>query len=90
MDVNVRNEEDLLHFATGLSNLSQALVSSFSKANNEMNRVNEGWNDQQNQRFMAQFREATAANDKIARMMEDYSGYIRRYAQAVQQAKNVR
>ena len=42
MDVNVRNEEDLLHFATGLSNLSQALVSSFSKANNEMNRVNEG------------------------------------------------
>ena len=45
MDVNVRNEEDLLHFATGLSNLSQALVSSFSKANNEMNRVNEGWND---------------------------------------------
>ena len=82
MDVNVRNEEDLLHFATGLSNLSQALVSSFSKANNEMNRVNEGWNDQQNQ--------ATAAIDKIARMMEDYSGYIRRYAQAVQQAKNVR
>ena len=90
MDVNVRNEEDLLHFATGLSNLSQALVSSFSKANNEMNRVNEGWNDQQNQMFMAQFREATAAIDKIARMMEDYSGYIRRYAQAVQQAKNVR
>lgn len=90
MDVNVRNEEDLLHFATGLSNLSQALVSSFSKANNEMNRVNEGSNDQQNQRFMAQFREATAAIDKIARMMEDYSGYIRRYAQAVQQAKNVR
>ena len=36
------------------------------------------------------FREATAAIDKIARMMEDYSGYIRRYAQAVQQAKNVR
>lgn len=90
MDVNVRNEEDLLHFATGLSNLSQALVSSFSQANNEMNRVNEGWNDQQNLKFMAEFREATAAIEKIARMMEDYSGYIRRYAEAIRTAKGVR
>lgn len=90
MDVNVRSEEDLLNFATGLSNLSQALVSSFSQANNEMNRVNEGWNDQQNLIFMDKFREATADIDRIAQMMEEYSGYIRRYAQAVQQAKNVR
>lgn len=90
MDVNVRNEEDLLNFATGLSNLSQSLVASFSQANNEMNRVNEGWNDQQNLRFMEMFREATAAIEKIAQMMDDYSGYIRRYAQAIEQAKNVR
>lgn len=90
MDVNVRNEEDLLNFATGLSNLSQSLISSFSQANNEMNRVNEGWNDQQNQRFMEMFREATVAIEKIAQMMDDYSGYIRRYAQAIEQAKNVR
>ena len=90
MDVNVRNEEYLLHFATGLSNLRQALVSSFAQANSEMNRVNEGWNDQQNQKFMAEFREATAAIEKIARMMDDYSGYIRRYAEAVRAAKGVR
>ena len=79
-----------MRFATGLSNLSQALVSSFAQANNEMNQVNEGWNDQQNQRFMERFREATTAIEKIAHMMDEYSGYIRRYAQAVQQAKNVR
>lgn len=90
MDVNVRSEEDLFNFATGLSNLSQALISSFSQAKNEMDRVNEGWNDQQNLIFMEKFREATDDINKIAEMMEEYSRYIRRYAEAIQQAKNVR
>ena len=60
-DVIVHSQEELLHFAQGLSNLSERLVASFAQANVEMNRVNEGWHDDQNLRFMNEFRHATAA-----------------------------
>ena len=89
-DVIVQSQEELLHFAGGLTNLSQGLVASFEQANAEMNRVNEGWNDDQNLRFMNEFRQATAAIHNIAEMMEAYSAYIRRYVAALDAAKNIR
>lgn len=89
-DINVQSHEELLHFANGLSNLSQGLIFSFAQANTEMDRVNEGWNDEQNTRFMHQFRQATTAIHNIAGMMEEYSAFIRRYAAAIEAAKNVR
>ena len=89
-DINVQSQEELLHFASRLTNLSQGLITSFSQANAEMDRVNEGWHDEQNARFMNQFRQATAAIHNIAGMMDEYSAYIRRYAAAIEAARNVR
>ena len=51
-EVNVRNEEELIAFAQALDGLSNAMVQNFNKARAEMYRVNEGWNDEQNQQFM--------------------------------------
>ena len=66
------------------------MVASFEQANAEMNRVNEGWHDDQNLRFMNEFRHATAAIHNISDMMQAYSAYIRRYAAALEAAKNIR
>ena len=57
-EVNVRNEEELIAFAQALNGLSNAMVQNFNKAKAEMYRVNEGWNDEQNQQFMQQFEQS--------------------------------
>ena len=54
-EVNVRNEEELIAFAQALNGLSNAMVQNFNKAKAEMYRVNEGWNDEQNQQLMQKF-----------------------------------
>lgn len=90
MDVHVRSEEELMEFAQYLFNLAEAMVEHFSEANNKMNSINEGWNDDQNLRFMEQFREATEAIHNISEMMNEYSGFIRRYAGHIAAIKNVR
>lgn len=89
-EVNVRNEEELIAFAQALNGLSNAMVQNFNKAKAEMYRVNEGWNDEQNQQFMQQFEQSVQVINQIGQMMNDYSVYMRRYAAAIQQVKNIR
>lgn len=89
-EVNVRNEEELIAFAQALNGLSDAMVQNFNKAKAEMYRVNEGWNDEQNQQFMQQFEQSVQVINQIGQMMNDYSAYMRRYAAAIQQVKNIR
>lgn len=89
-DVNVRSEEDLLEFAKGLDGLSEAMVENFHRALDEMQRINEGWNDIQSQRFMEEFSKKVNVIENIALAMKEYSRYITRYAEQVQNIKNLR
>ena len=90
MDVHVRNEEDLMEFARALDMLNESMVGSFNMAHQEMNRVLEGWNDDQARHFMDGFVQATQTIQQIGVMMTDFSGYIKRYAEGVSNLKSLR
>ena len=90
MDVNVQSEQELIEFARGLQNLSEILMSNFYAAHQELERVSLGWNDRQNEKFREEFQEVCRGVQHISEMIYNHSCYIKRYAQAVETAKNVR
>lgn len=70
-------------FASYLKTLGENMDEEFSHARSEMHRVNEGWVDTENQRFMAEFEQSVALIRKIAAHMELYSSFINRKCDAL-------
>ena len=89
-DAGVRSIEELRAFAAYLRNLSGNLVEEFTHARQEMYRVNEGWDDTENRRFMEEFEQSVAMIDRIADHMDRYSVFVDRKCDILEQYTNTR
>lgn len=78
MYVNVRSREDLREFASYLRSLAGKLTDEFSQARQSMYKVNEGWQDNQNQRFMEEFEQSVELINQISEHMVEYSSFLHR------------
>ena len=77
-DTGVRSIEELRNFAAYLKNMSGSMVEAFDHARQEMYRVNEGWTDTENEKFMGEFEQSVAMINRIAEHMEHYGIFINR------------
>ena len=80
-EVGVRNVQDLKQFGNDLKRLSEQLSNAFHAAENKMNRVCEGWNDNSNQKFMEAFQKDAKQIDGIASRMQEYAKFIGKSAE---------
>ncbi len=78
MDTGVRSIEELRAFASYLRSLGEHMEGEFEHARAEMYRVNEGWIDRENERFMQEFEQSVELISKIAAHMELYGTFINR------------
>ena len=75
-EVGVRSIADLKKFGSDLKMLSEQLSNAFSAAERKMHAVCDGWNDQNNLKFMQDFTQSSRNIFKIAEQMAEYSKYI--------------
>lgn len=75
-EVGVRNIQDLKQFGNDLKRLSEQLSGTFHVAEKKMNQVCEGWNDNLNQKFMAEFSKDVKNIDEIAERMQNFAQFI--------------
>lgn len=89
-DVGVRSIPELRQFGTNLNQASVSLANLFQILNGQMNQACQGWNDQKAQSFMSDFDRSKAQIDRIAQEMQQFSSFIRRYCEKLEEAQNVR
>lgn len=77
-EVGVRSIADLKQFSRDLRSLSEQLTNAFTMAERKMHVVCDGWNDKNNQQFMAEFSTSSKEISKIATRMQAYAEYIRK------------
>lgn len=77
-NASVKSVDELRAFATYLKNLSVNLTNEFSNAQREMFRVNEGWNDEENIRFMQEFEQTVQVINRISEHMNEYGTFIQK------------
>ena len=75
-EVGVRNIDELKQFGSDLKRLSEQLAGAFHAAENKMQRVCDGWNDNVNAKFMNDFQKNVKEIDKIAANMQDFAKFI--------------
>lgn len=89
-DAGVKSIEDLRQFSAYMKMLSSNMIDEFSHARTEMYRVNEGWNDTENLRFMEEFEQSIALIGQIAEHMDRYSCFIDKKCEILEQYINTR
>ncbi|MBQ8593288.1 MAG: hypothetical protein IJ467_03220 [Bacteroidaceae bacterium] len=77
-NASVRSIDELRTFSTYLRNLSANLTNEFEAAKHEMIRVNEGWNDEENLRFMQEFEQTVQVIHRISEHMNEYGVFIQK------------
>lgn len=78
MDIYIKDIDELRQFGIYLNDLSNNMREEFLRAQQHMYRINEGWADTDNDRFMAEFDKSVRLIDQVAEMMEQYSTFISR------------
>jgi len=89
-DVGVRSIPELRQFGTNLNQASVSLANLFQILNGQMNEACQGWNDQKAQSFMSDFDRSKAQIDRISQEMQQFSLFIRRYCEKLEEAQNIR
>ena len=89
-EVGVRNVQDLKQFGNDLKRLSEQLSNAFHAAENKMNRVCEGWNDNSNQKFMEAFQKDAKQIDEISNRMQEYAKFIGKSAEILEMYRSNR
>ncbi len=89
-DIHVVNSEELHQFSSLLANLAETMTDHFATARRAADYVNQGWHDQQNERFMYTFAEATEAIDRIAEVLREHAEYVSHYADYIDGAASIR
>ncbi len=77
-NASVKSVDELRAFASYLKNLSGTLTYEFANAQSEMFRVNEGWNDEENARFMQEFEQTVQVINRISEYMNEYGTFIQK------------
>lgn len=89
-DVNVRNVDDLAQFGRSIKKLGENMVSAMQQAQQKMNQACEGWNDDNTQKFQAEFDDSLRAIRNISDRFTEFADYIKRYTDAVGELRNIR
>lgn len=90
IDAGVKNIEQLSQFGRNLSIASGNLVNLFGKLNTQMHTVCEGWNDDMNRKFMADFEKRCQEIQQLANEMQNYSQFIAKTTDILNQYKALR
>lgn len=77
-DASVKNVDQLRQFGSNLRVAGDNLTTLFQRLNMQMHQVCEGWNDSKNQAFMADFEEKCRTITQLSEEMQQYSQYIAR------------
>lgn len=89
-DAGVRNIDELAQFGQSVKKLGDNMLSAMQQAQRRMNQVCEGWHDDSNDKFKAQFDESVRVVQKISQQFTEYSQYIRKITDILNSYKNVR
>ncbi|MBE6334444.1 MAG: hypothetical protein E7071_06460 [Bacteroidales bacterium] len=88
-NASVKSVDELRAFSTYLKNLSQNLTNEFAIAQREMFRVNEGWNDEENIRFMQEFEQTVQVINRISEYMNEYGVFIQKKCDILDMYRNI-
>ena len=89
-DAGVKNIDELAQFGQSVKKLGDNMLSAMQQAQRRMNQVCEGWHDDSNDRFKAQFDESVRVVQKMSQQFTEYSQYIRKITDILNSYKNVR
>ena len=89
-DASVRNVDELRQFGRSLTQAGQNLNTLFQKLKMQMHRVCEGWNDDKNRQFMADFEQKAKDINQMAQEMDVYAQFLRKTCDVLDQYKNLR
>lgn len=89
-DAGVKNIDELAQFGQSVKKLGDNMLSAMQQAQRRMNQVCEGWHDDSNDKFKAQFDESVRVVQKISQQFTEYSQYIKKITDILNSYKNVR
>ena len=89
-DASVRNVEDLKVFSRNLTTAAQNLTTLFQRLRTQMHKVCEGWNDDKNRQFMADFEVKVRDINKMSQEMEVYAQFLKKTCAILDQYKSLR
>lgn len=89
-DAGVKNIDELAQFGQGVKKLGDNMLSAMQQAQRRMNQVCDGWHDDNNDKFKAQFDESVRVVQKMSQQFTEYSQYIRKITDILNSYKNVR
>ena len=77
-DAGVKNIDELAQFGQSVKKLGDNMLSAMQQAQRRMNQVCEGWHDDSNDKFKAQFDESVRVVQKMSQQFTEYSQYIKK------------
>lgn len=89
-DASVRNVEELRQFGNNLEKAGENLNILFQKLRTQMHKVCDGWNDDKNRQFMADFEQKARDINQMAQEMNVYSQFIKKTCDILDQYKSLR
>ena len=89
-DAGVKSIDELAQFGQSVKKLGDNMLSAMQQAQRRMNQVCEGWHDDSNDKFKAQFDESVRVVQKMSQQFTEYSQYIKRITDILNSYKNVR
>ena len=89
-DAGVRNIEELAQFGQQVKKLGQNMYSTMQEAQKRMNKVCEGWQDTQTEKFKQQFDKSVVDIRKMSEQFTAYSNYIAKLQAKLNEAKNIK
>lgn len=89
-DASVRNVDELRQFGNNLSRAGENLTVLFQRLKSQMHRVCEGWNDDKNAQFMADFEQKAQEIGKMSQEMDIYAQFIKKTCDLLEQYKSLR
>jgi uncharacterized protein YukE len=89
-DAGVKNIDELAQFGQSVKKLGDNMLSAMQQAQRRMNQVCEGWHDDSNDKFKAQFDESVRVVQKMSQQFTECSQYIKRITDILNSYKNVR
>ena len=87
-EVGVKSIPELRQFGTALGSVSEQMVQIFHNAEQRMHSVCEGWNDDNNRKFMEEFAQQVKMIEGISEKMRAYSQYINRTCEILEVYKS--
>ncbi|MCQ2279135.1 MAG: hypothetical protein MJZ62_07530 [Bacteroidales bacterium] len=88
--IGVTNIPELRQFGGKLNMAGDALTNLITHLANDMHHACDNWEDGQARTFMEELERSKSEIDKISQQMQQFSRYITRYCDKLEEASNIR